>query len=135
MNAPLIRNPLGLATIALVCGGFWLAVGCAVAHADPAEDQLQSIDSQTQRDVTYAHAPRWIDATKGDCTVFAIHNAHALEQAGLDAHVWAVRTEDGGLHAVAVSGQWVLDQRFARVQRRDVLERYGYRFITDYGPL
>lgn len=135
MNPPLHRNPLGLATIAIVCGTFWAIIFASIAHADPMENQLDAINMRTQREITYASAPRWVDGPRGDCSVFALHNAHALERAGLPAHFWAVTTEDGGLHAVVVSGDWVLDQRYLHVQRRADLERHGYHFLTDYGPL
>lgn len=135
MNAPLIRNPFGLAVIALTCGAFWLGLGLAAAHADPLEHQLDAINMRTQRDVIYAASPAWVDGPRGNCTVFAIHNAHVLEAAHLPAHVWYVLTEGGAKHMVTVSGDWVLDERFTHIERRVVLEHYGYTFVMDFGPL
>lgn len=136
-------NRLGLTITAVASAGLWTLIGYGCAHADPMTvATLERVNQQFNGSIHYEHTASWAPNTAvGDCKVYAVTKRAALLAAGWPADaldVQEVRTERGEDHAVLVArvggAAWVLDNRFAWIEREDALERYGYRFGQVYAP-
>ena len=110
-----------------------LVVTVCIAATARADDTLDRMNASLQHRFTYDPAYRWADGIHadhitGNCTSYAFAAAREARAAGYDAQVWQVEDERGEQHAVALVGQWVLDNRFWQAKTRAWLERRGYRF-------
>ena len=138
------RPILGYAAAIAFSLAAWALLACVVMAATRSEERLlervnqavnqemtfQPDDDQYGRDRVVIDPP----SRRGDCEDYAFSKLARLLQAGFPGErmsVVRVVDETGAIHAVLlVDGELVLDNRFAWIERKQVLERYGYRFST-----
>lgn len=115
------RPFLRLAALIVVCAfclWFWHGFLTFVFAATPAElrraEQINQRINREGRDI---------------CWQYAFAKQAALNMPGR-VTVDVVTDETGTSHAVVVlDGEWVLDNRFSWMQRKDSLIRFGYRWL------
>lgn len=141
-----MRHPKPLRVLALIaavgaCAAFWTWAGSSLAATPEEVRQLERVNTRVNRSIRYesdmaqyGQPERWVaypPSGRGDCEDYAFTKEAELKRAGFASHRLRVRMdvldERGGRHAVlVVDGEWVLDNRFTRVERIESLRRYGY---------
>ena len=120
----------------------WMALVCSVLAATGSEQRLmERINQAVNRELSFQPDEEQYgrdviavepSSKRGDCDDYVFTKLARLFQAGFPGErmaVLRVTNEKGAPHAVLiVDGDWVLDNRFAWIEHKATLERYGYRF-------
>jgi predicted transglutaminase-like cysteine proteinase len=107
------------------------------SHSLFSRGELERVNQQVNNRIRYQRVYDWQEHKDGDCKTYAITKRNILEREGWSRQnmaIWIVLTERNEEHAVLVvqfeEKELVLDNRYAWIEDKNVLRRYGYRFLT-----
>lgn len=84
--------------------------------------------------IEYWYTTNNVDRFRGDCDDFALACRSLLLDEGVqDVRLVMCQVETGGWHLVCIAGEFVLDNRHAKVKTKFELERLGYKWHSMSG--
>lgn len=98
-------------------------------HAEVEKAFTYKTDSEMHSVEEHWQFPADMSDIKDDCDGFAIACRVKLRQQELDSRLVVCRCENGEMHLVCASGNYILDNRQTTVKTKQQLERLGYDFL------